>query len=357
MKLVIDAMTAEFGGIRTYVDHLVSAWESAFPDDEVHVAVPAGSTIAESARRRHELRVRRPSTLGRPVAQTFALHRLIRDVAPDAVLAAMPSTTLRRSPRPLAVVVHDLRHQLRPQQFSLARRALRRLSYGRAYAVADGFVSVSARTQKDLHDLQPATRGRPSVVVHHGADHVRAWPAPSRDGAAIAFAHHTNKNPDLIIEAWEVLAARGSTTALMILGVGGARETLQAEIDRRGLRDAVTLAPYLPEDEFRQTVAAAAMIVFPSDFEGFGLPVVEGMSLGKPVVIGPDPATIEVAGGHAAVMTDWTPQALAAAVEAAARMGPEATKAAQAWGESFTWERAVNQTREMLQELAGNSRP
>jgi glycosyltransferase involved in cell wall biosynthesis len=353
VKIVIDAMTAEFGGIRTYVDRLISAWETSFPDDEVHVAVPAGSTIAAGARRRHELRVRRPSTLGRPLAQTFALHHLLRAVEPDAVLAAMPSTTLRRSPRPLAVVVHDLRHQLRPQQFSLARRALRRVSYGRAYAVADGFVSVSARTQKDLHELHPATRGRPSVVVHHGADHVRAWPTSSRDGAAIAFAHHTNKNPDLIIEAWELLAARGSRLPLMIVGVGvGDREALQVEIDRRGLRDVVTLAPYLDEDEFQRTVSAADMIVFPSDFEGFGLPVVEGMSLGKPVVIGPDPATIEVAGGHAVVMTDWTASALAEAVETAARMDPAATEAARAWGESFTWDRAVRETRTMLQGLA-----
>jgi glycosyltransferase involved in cell wall biosynthesis len=357
VKIVIDAMTAEFGGIRTYVDQLVGAWETSFPNDEVHVAVPAGSTIAAEARWRHELRVRRPSTLGRPLAQTFALHRLVLAVAPDAVLAAMPSTTLRRSPRPIAVVVHDLRHELRPQQFSLARRVLRRVSYARAYAVADGFISVSARTQGDLHRLQPSTRGRASAVVHHGADHVRTWPAPDRDGPAIAFAHHTNKNPDLIIEAWEVLATRGSVPRLMILGVGGDRERLQGEIDRRGLRDAITLAPYLPEDDFRRTVSSAAMIVFPSDFEGFGLPVVEGMSLGKPVVIGPDKATIEVAGGHAVVMTDWSPTALAEAVEAAGRMADAAVETAQEWGESFTWDRAARQTRELLSELTRASRP
>ena len=357
MKIVIDAMTAEFGGIRTYVDQLVSAWETTFPDDEVHVAVPAGSTIAAGASRRHELRVRRPSTLGRPLAQTFALRRLIATVAPDAVLATMPQTTLRRLPRPIAVVVHDLRHQLRPQQFSLARRALRRVSYGRAYAVADAFISVSARTQGDLHELQPSTRVRPSTVVHHGADHVLEWPAPDRAGPAIAFAHHTNKNPHLIIEAWEVLAQRGTGPRLTILGVGGAREALQGEIDRRGLHDAITLARYLPEDEFRRTVSSAAMIVFPSDFEGFGLPVVEGMSLGKPVVIGPDKATLEVAGGHAVVMTDWSPTALADAVEAAGEMGAAEVEAAQAWGSSFTWARTARETREMLQNLAAKSRP
>ena len=186
-------------------------------------------------------------------------------------------------------------------------------------------------------------------MVHHGADHVLEWPAPDRDGPAIAFAHHTNKNPDLIIEAWEVLAQRATGPRLTILGVGGAREALQGEIDRRGLHDAITLARYLPEDEFRRTVSSAAMIVFPSDFEGFGLPVVEGMSLGKPVVIGPDKATLEVAGGHAVVMTDWSPTALADAVEAAGQMAmPPRSRPPAMWGSSFTWARTAQQTREAL---------
>ena len=334
MKIVIDAMTAEFGGIRTYVDQLVSAWETTFPDDEVHVAVPAGSTIADGARRRHELRVRRPSTLGRPLAQTFALRRLVRDTSlRTSCWRRCPRRRSRRSPRPIAVVVHDLRHQLRPSSSAWLVGPFAGSRTGVRTPWPMGSSRSPARTQGDLHELQPATRGRPSTVVHHGADHVLEWPAPDRDGPAIAFAHHTNKNPDLIIEAWEVLAQRGTGHRLTILGVGGARDALQAEVDRRGLHDAITLARYLPEDEFRRTVSSAAMIVFPSDFEGFGLPVIEGMSLGKPVVIGPDKATLEVAGGHPIVMTGWSPTELADAVEAAGQMGPAEVEAARHVGQ------------------------
>ncbi len=351
MLVVVDAMGAEFGGIRTYVDQLLAAWATSFPDDDVHVVVPAGSTISPDQHVRHELAVRGPSVVGRPVAQTTAMHRLITSLEPDAVLATMPSTTLRRTVSPVAVVVHDLRHRLRPQQFSRARRALRAVSYGRAYAVADGFVSVSARTQADLHALHPSTRGRPSAVVHHGADHVTDWPEPHRDGPAIAMAHHTNKNPDLMIDAWAVLAGRGTPPPLTILGVGSARDELQRSVDARGLADVVRLAPFLPDDEFVRTLTSASMIVFPSDFEGFGLPVVEGMSLGKPVVIGPEKATLEVAGGHALVMDGWSAEALADAVEAAAGLDDAAIAAAREWGRTFTWDRTVRQTRDFLQSL------
>ncbi|AXT86226.1 hypothetical protein C6I20_14235 [Aeromicrobium sp. A1-2] len=351
MKIVVDAMCAEFGGIRTYVDQLLAAWATSFPDDEVHVLVPVGSTISPDVHVRHEVPVRRPVAAGRPLAQTAVLRRLTRAIAPDAILATMPSTTLRRTSSPLAVVVHDLRHELRPQQFSRARRVLRRISYGRSYAVADGYVAVSARTLHDLHELHPSTRQRRSAVVHHGADHVLTWPVPDRTGPAVAFAHHTNKNPDLIIEAWALIAEQATPPPLLIVGVGGAREALQADLDQRGLTDAVRLAPYLPEEEFRGVVSVADMIVFPSDFEGFGIPVVEGMSLGKPVVIGPERATLEVAGGHAVVMDGWTPQALADAVLEARQLDDVAVAAARTWGRTFTWDRAVRQTRELLQQL------
>ncbi len=75
------------------------------------------------------------------------------------------------------------------------------------------------------------------------------------------------------------------------------------------------------------------MIVFPSDFEGFGLPVAEGMRLGKAVVIGPERATTEVAGGHAFVMADWTADALADAVRAAEAMTDEQRAAARGRGD------------------------
>ncbi len=123
-------------------------------------------------------------------------------------------------------------------------------------------------------------------------------------------------------------------------------------IDERSLSEHVTLAPFLPDDEFRLMFSAAATIVFPSDFEGFGLPIVEGMVLGKPVVIGPERATVEVAGGHAVVMSDWTAVALAEAVTAAGQLSAPDLERARAWGARFTWDRTAAQTREMLTRLA-----
>ncbi|UUZ57633.1 acyltransferase family protein [Nocardioides sp. B-3] len=135
MRILIEAMSAKFGGIRTYVDNLLPARSSVAPGDEVHVLVQSDSTIDVPAPLlRHDIAVRGPEVLARPPAQTRALRRLVRELEPDVVLATLPATTLLRLDVPLAIVVYDLRHELRPEQFGRARRALRWASYNRGYA-------------------------------------------------------------------------------------------------------------------------------------------------------------------------------------------------------------------------------
>jgi glycosyltransferase involved in cell wall biosynthesis len=277
----------------------------------------------------------------------------VRDERIDVVLATLPSTGMRHPGAPLAVVVHDLRHELRPAQFSRGRRLLRRVSYDRAYALADLIVSVSQRTLDDLHRLHPATAATPSVVVHHGADHVLTWGGAAGTGPAVAFAHHTNKNPDLVIAGWADATSRGEPMPrLTLLGAGSDRERLAALAADRGVGHLVEPVPYLPDQELRGVFGNAAMVVLPSDLEGFGLPIVEGMLLGIPVVIGPDPAALEVAGGHAAVMDGWTPRALADAVAEAGRFDADRLVAARAHAAAFTWRRSAEQTRSALASIS-----
>lgn len=381
MRVVIDAMCAEYGGIRTYVEHLLLGWADAHPEDEVHVALRAGSTLATPGLTRHEYAVGRPDALSRPWIQATAMHRMIRSVAPDVVLATAPTTDVRRVDAAVAVVILDLRAEILPHQFSRGRRLLRKVSYERAYSLADGFLSISQRSLDDLHRLHPTTASKPGTVAYLGGDHARAWalphevaPTPDEVAAlaprggthgepsdvstgkspAIAFAHHTNKNPQLVIDAWALLRARGvDVPPLTFLGVSGElRPGLTASVEQHGLSGEITLSKFLPDEEFQRTFADSSMVVFPSDFEGFGLPVVEAQTLRKPLVIAPDRGLVEVAGGHAAVTTDWTPSALAEAIEQAMETSDDQLDAAEKWAGEFTWNRCIEVTHAALTDLA-----
>ena len=149
------------------------------------------------------------------------------------------------------------------------------------------------------------------------------------------------------------LGAGGSVPPLLVLGVSTRdRSGLEAGLRDRGIEDVVQLAEMLPDEQFRLVMAEAEMVIFPTDFEGFGLPVLEGMYLGKPVVIGPEKATLEVSGGHAFVMRDWSVSALTEAVAAARASPPEARIAAELYAREFTWSQTVESTRAMLSQVA-----
>lgn len=354
MRVVVDAMCAQFGGIATYTERLLEAWPHEYPGDELHVLLPERSDWWPLRREvvRHDAAVRRPAVVGRPASQTIHVPALAREVDADAVLATLPSTSLRGVGRALVVVVYDLRHELRPDQFTFARRTMRNLSYGRGYRLADVIISISRRSLDDLRRLHPDLDPRRHRMVHFGSDHIDSWARGEPNGAAIAFGHHSNKNVDLVLDAWQLMAsgnAAQSPPRLILLGLGrDGRERVAGEIGARGLEDVVELAPFLPQPDFERVLTGASMVVFPTDFEGFGLPVVEALRLRIPVVIGPESACLEVSGGHATVMDGWTAAALADAVRRAAATPAAQLDAGARHTDAMTWSAAVHGTRAAL---------
>lgn len=225
------------------------------------------------------------------------------------------------------------------------------MSYAVGYRQADGIACISERTRSDLIASRPWLRNHLVRVALLGADHVKAWdPMGSSDEYAIAFGQWGNKNVDLVVDAWSHLHRLGDALPLVLVGLSEAsRVHVQAKVDGLGLGQVVTILPWLPTDTFHQRFASARLVVFPSDFEGFGLPAVEAMRLGIPVVISDDPALVEVTDGHATVMNGTGPDALARAVNAARASSTEDLAKAQSHAEAFTWRRTAAQVREVLE--------
>jgi glycosyltransferase involved in cell wall biosynthesis len=250
------------------------------------------------------------------------------------------------------MIAYDVRHELRPEQFSAWTRWSKKISYDIGFYEADGISCISERTRQDLMATHPRLRNRLVRVAHLGADHVDSWPVrrPAR-GYAIAFGQYGNKNVDLVVDAWSRLHADGEDLPLALVGLSEtARATVQAKVDRAGLTGFVEVLPWLPIESFQERFASASLVVFPSDFEGFGLPAAEAMRLGIPLVITPDPALLEVTGGHAVVTDDDSPEGLAKAVTEARRTTPAALAAAQEHAAQFTWANTASRVREMLGE-------
>lgn len=361
MHLVVDAVAVDVGSSGIVIEHVLMGWTRIAEDDDVTVlSGPDGPPFAvpEGVRTVRLRRTRGP--LGALWLRSVQVRRAAADLGADAVLAGVPASSLAGSKAPRAVILYDLRHELRPRQFSLSRRVARRLSWAWSMRRADSICTISERTLDDLRRRHPraARRGVAAVL---GANHVDGWPqkAPGGPPYAVAFGHFANKNAGAVIEAW----GHGTRTRLIddawtlrLVGMGADDRVAAAKrVAELGLSGKVQLMPWLDDDSFRQCFAGASLVVYPSDFEGFGLPAVEALRLGIPVVVSRDEALAEVTGGHAVTAASVEPHELAAAIVEATRLSTDQLEEGRRFTDAMTWERTAATIRQSLAASRGRA--
>ena len=342
MRVVVDALPIRSGSASIIIGNLLIAWAAVAPEDELVVLVADRPRLPlpEAAA------VERIGTAG-AWARSVGVRRACRRLRPDALFSGVTATSLLGGARPHAVILYDLRHEVRPEQFPVQRRLARRLSYAWSLRRADGVICISERTRRDLVGPRPRL-GPKAHVALLGADHAARWrPISDGDGCyALAFGHFPNKNVDGVLRAWALYTG---DVRLRICGLSKAAraraEQLSSEL---GITDRVELLPWLSDEQFESVFAGASAVLFPSDFEGFGLPAIEALLLALPLVISSDPALLEVTDGHAVVTGDDSPESLAAAVERALGLTQEQLAAGVEHARTFTWGRMARQVRDAL---------
>jgi glycosyltransferase involved in cell wall biosynthesis len=351
MRVVIDGLPIRGMSVGIVVEHLLRGFEELDAGDELHLVLgPQADIAVPDSVIVHRTEVGRVRMAQRLVAQSVVVPRLCRQVKADVMLGVTPATTVTPLPCPRAIIAYDMRHELRPEQFPTRYRLMRTASYDIGYFQADAIACISGRTKRDLLALHPRLARHLVEVTYLGGDHVRQWP-PASAGApyAIAFGQYANKNVDLVVECWGLLAQQGETLPLVLTGLSPeAQAQVSSRASQLGVSELITPLPWLPIAELRQRFVAASLVVYPSDFEGFGLPAVEAMQLGIPVVISPEETLLEVTAGHATVMDGPGPDALARAVVVARQRDAADLKAAQVHGETFTWVNTARQMRALL---------
>jgi glycosyltransferase involved in cell wall biosynthesis len=156
------------------------------------------------------------------------------------------------------------------------------------------------------------------------------------------------KNLDRLLQAFAHARHAGRTEHLVLAGqLGWKYESLLAQVERDGLRDAVHLLGYVDDCDLPALYALARVFAFPSHYEGFGLPIVESMACGTPVLTSDRPATAEVAGGAAVLVDPLDGRAMGDALtellgDDLLRQRLRADGLARA--RSFSWARAAEET-------------
>jgi glycosyltransferase involved in cell wall biosynthesis len=346
MKLVVldaDVLGRRRTGDETYVRNLLAELPRLAEQAGLEIgAVTRRPDLVPEGVRAVELR-----TGVQELRMTITLPRMLRRL--NAALAHTQYALPVRAPCPCVVTVHDLSFVRRPEVMGWKNRQVFRLVVPRAVRNAARVLTVSERTKRDLVEVYGVPPQR-VVVTPNGVDPAFR-PLPPGEGAPVdtvsrgsyALTVGTIERRKNQLAALE--AAKAAGFQLVIAGPEKDVE-LAAELRRGGAR----LEGYVEPDGLAQLYRGAACLVHTSLYEGFGLPVLEAMACGTPVVAIGEPAIEEVAGDAAVLVAESD---LVTGIEQALAEREQLVAAGLERASRFSWRAAAERTLEVYREALG----
>jgi glycosyltransferase involved in cell wall biosynthesis len=264
---------------------------------------------------------------------------------------------------PLVLSCMDVIPLLRPETQPAWKRALYALSYRRAIARADALVAISESTRRDLVARFGVPAGRVAVVPL--AADARFAPAASSEVAGLrgrlglpgsyllyVGSNKPHKNLSRLLAAYGAVAAARPDVALVVAGAWDPRY----DAVRRAAPAGVMFLGPVADADLPALYSGALAFAFPSLYEGFGLPVLEAMACGTPVVTSAISSLPEVAGDAALLVDPASTPAIAAALARLCDDGAlrtELSRKALARAAEFSWERAARAYLDVYRAAAG----
>lgn len=211
--------------------------------------------------------------------------------------------------KPMVVTVYDLTFMRYPERLSRARRLYLRYMTDLTCQRAKRILAISHSTKRDLVDLLGVAPEKVDVTPL-GYDTDLFKPLPEADIAAFKQQHNLperfwfylgtiepRKNLPMLLKAYAALPKNERLPLILAGGKGWGYDDVMATIETYQLQDAVSLPGFLPTDSMALWYNSAEIFIYPSVFEGFGLPVLEAMACGTPVLTSNVSSLPEVAAG------------------------------------------------------------
>ncbi len=274
---------------------------------------------------------------------------------------AMP----RLAPYPTVVTIYDLSFIEFPDLYPVAQR--RYLMNETAYSCdhAARLIAISESGRQDIHRLYGVSPARIDVITPGTADIFRPLPAEEvaafcrRQSLPNSFFLHVGtlqprKNIPVLLEALSILN-RPEAILVLVGGKGWIYDEIFERVDRLGLRDRVRFEGYAIDEDLPRWYNAATALVLPSLYEGFGMPVVEALACGTPVIAS-NSSSLPEAGGDVALYFDPRDAAALAGQMARVLDDPTVRRRAQTEGPKhaarFSWPRAGEQLAVVYEQAA-----
>ena len=245
-----------------------------------------------------------------------------------------------RSRVPLVVTVHDLAVLRHPETFNRWTRTYSRVAVSRVAGAAERLIAVSEFTKAETIELLGVAEDRVRVVANgiEAAFHPDGR-AEEGDYVLAVGTLEPRKNLTRLADATSRLGVE-----LRVVGAQG--------WGRVELGSGVQLLGFVSDERLAELYRGASCLAYPSLYEGFGIPILEAMACGTPVVTSAGGATEETAGAAAVLIEPHDTGSIAAGIEEARARRVELRALGLERASRFSWEKAAEQTAEVYRDVA-----
>ena len=375
LNIAIDARRVRDFGIGTYIRSLVHAL-GAIDSANQYTLVSAPADVRTLAGLPPNFHSAVYARVDSDPLDNIAFPMFLRGLSPD--LAHIPLNRVPLlMPRPYVVTIHDMANLLYPERGSNFRKQLRRYQFRRGLERAARIMAVSDATKRDVENLLgvPPNRIRrvynapdPGFVqTSHDVgseDHQRILERYQIAYPFLLYAGNIrrHKNVPRLVEAFAVvrgqLASHPVYRDLRLVIIGDTISQYPAvrqSVIKSRVEQMVRFLGFVPFDTLRCFYESAAAFVFPSRYEGFGLPPLEAMACGTPVVASNVSSLPEVVGDAAVLVNPENVFDIARGIREILLDEPlraELIRRGYEQASRFSWERTARQVLEIYQEAA-----
>ena len=316
-----------------------------------------------------------PISAGRSYSQIFGQKRIREALLREKIdVYQIPNTMpLLSKATPTVVTIHDL-VDLRVKKYGVLRTMYRFLVNFVAAHFADCVLTVSENSKRDIVRLLLIHESKVTVIYNGVNEAFR--PLDRRECRGYLERKYSighdfiltpgslsrNKNTLRLLAAMRILKERGRRESLVLLGDKEDPEfdRVSAGVRRLGLDGTVLFPGFVPREDLPAFYNAASLVAYPTLYEGFGLPVLEAMACGTPVVTSNNSSLPEVAGNAALLVDSRKPEEIAVALQrllADEALRNELSSRGILRARQFTWEKAAKETLEVFVEITARREP